>query len=151
MVDPTGRLIVLIRDNASVTSVTAGKVRGTERLKGWEPPFVIVRRVTSNPWIGDPRTETADVGTFRYDALCYGQRITADERVDDAATFRLAGLVSDSVNNHGILTFPLSAGTGVIFRIQEDSTTPALRDPATGEPFVVVTLTVLAGTQVLAA
>ena len=145
MIDPTGRIIVRIRDDAVVAAITP-RVRGGEKLAGWAAPFVVIRRISSVPWIGDPGTETAGVQTVRYTALCYAARV---ENGDELA-FRLAGAVSDAINNHGLLAFPVSAGRAAIYRLQEDSIGPSLRDELTGEPYVPVQFSALASSQVLA-
>lgn len=146
MIDPTGRVIVLIRDAAAVAAITP-RVRGGEKAPGDAPPFVIVRRSPSVPWIGDPSTESAGVMTVRYTALCYAAKTPSGER--DA--FVLAGAVADAINDHGAITFAVTGGRGVTFGIQLDSIGGALRDPDTGEPYVPVLFSVLAATQAVAA
>lgn len=145
-IDPTGRVIVLIRDYPAVAAITP-RVRGSEKLAGWEPPFVVIKRLTSVPWIGDPGTESAGVQTVRYTALCYALKTETGEEL----AFRLAGAVHDAIHDHGLLTFPVAAGRAVAFHFGEDSTGPALRDPVTGEPYVPVQFSVLAGAQAFAA
>lgn len=144
-IDPTGRLIVLVRDGASVAAITP-RVRGGEKLAGWKPPYVVIRRLTSVPWIGDPGTEGAGVQTIRYTALNYALKVENGEEL----AFMLAGAVADVVDNLGLLTFPLSAGRAALYRVQVDGIGPALRDPLTEEPYVPVQFTALASAQVLA-
>lgn len=144
MVDPTGRLITLLRDDAAIAAITprVGGWRGAS----WEPPFVVVRRLTSVPWISDPGTEGAGVTTIRYSVLCYARKVDTG----DVLAFQLAGAVHDAVGDHGLITFPVSTARGVIYRVQEDLIGAALRDPVTGEPYVPVSLSVLAGAQAFA-
>ena len=144
-VDPTGRLIVRIRDDVAVAAITP-RVRGGEKLAGWAPPYVVIRRLTSVPWIGDPGTEGAGVQTVRYTALAYAQKV---ENGDELA-FRLAGAVADAINNLGLLTFPLTGGRAALYRVQVDGDGPALRDPLTQEPYVPVQFSALASAQLLA-
>lgn len=147
MIDPTGRLVTLIRDAAGVAAITP-RVRGGEKAPADAPPFAVVRRLDSVPWLGDPATESEGFGTFRYTVLCYAAKVASGER--DA--FALAGAVHDAVHDRGQFTFSVGGGgRGAIYRIEEDSIGAAQRDPDTGEPFVPVQLTVLATTQVIAA
>lgn len=157
MIDPTGQLITLLRDAAAVQALVPTdphghrKVRGTERERGWKPPFVVVRRLPSVPWVGSPATEDAGVGTFRYAVLCYADRAVEDattgERYpDDAPNYALAGAVHDAVSGRGPITFTTGGERAVIHRIQSDGDGPVLVDPDTKERYVPVQLTVLAAT-----
>lgn len=146
MIDPTGRVVVLIRDDAAVAAITP-RVRGGEKAPADAPPFVVVRRSPTAPWIGDPTTEGAGVMTVRYTALCYASKTTQGER--DA--FVLAGAVADAINDRGPAGFQAGSGRGLTYGIQLDSIGGALRDPDTGEPYVPVLFSVLAATQVVAA
>lgn len=149
MIDPTGRIIALLRDDAAIASMTGGRVRGSGRLPDWQPPFLIVRRLVSVPF---PEPGVG-VATFRHTALCYGSRVDTEGRADEAEAFRLAGLVADRLReatSNGLLVFPMTGGRSAIYTIQEESTGPALADPRTGEPYVPVTLVSVGSTQVLA-
>lgn len=161
MIDPTGKLITLVREGAAVTAIVGldphghRQVRGSGRERGWGPPFVVIRRLPSVPWIGDPRTEHAGVGTFRFVAHCYASRAVADAQTgefyaDDAPAYALAGAVQDDVSGQGPITFSVDGERAVIFGIHADGDGPVLEDPDTKERYVPVQLTVLAGTVPLA-
>lgn len=139
-------MVTLIRDDPAVAAITP-RVRGGEKAKDDAPPFVVVRRLPSVPWIGDPRTEAAGVQTVRYTALCYAQKARGGEQL----AFALAGAVADAINDHPAFTFPVTGGRAAACRIQLDSVGSAISDPDTGEPYVPVLFSVLASAQVVAA
>jgi hypothetical protein len=105
MIDPTGRLVTLIRDAAGVAAITP-RVRGGEKAPNDAPPFAVVRRLDSVPWIDDPETESEGFGTFHYTVLCYAAKVASGER--DA--FALAGAVHDAVHDRGQFTFSVAGG-----------------------------------------
>lgn len=143
--DPTGRVVSLVREDGGVVTVVGEQTRGGEKLAGWVAPYVVVRRLTSVPWIGDPGTEGAGVQTVRYVGLCYARKSPTGER----EAFALAGAVSDAVDGQ-VLTFPLSGGRAALYGLHVDGIGPALRDPKTDDPYVPVQFSALASAQALA-
>jgi hypothetical protein len=138
MIDPTGRLITEIRDDATVAALVAGRVRGGEPAKGdalgpgsWQRFVVLVR-------LGYQRLPRAPIQEVRYAARCYGLTF------QDAAA--LAGAVSDAVHARGHRITPSNA---VIFGSFDDGGGGASSDPDTGQPFEVVLVTVGALTETL--
>lgn len=145
MIDPTGRIVTLVRDYAAVAAITP-RVRGGEKAGGDAAPFVVIRRLSSVPWIGNPGTETAGVTTVRYTALCYVAKNADGPR----QAYVLAGAVHDAIQDHSSITYSAGSGRAVIYGIQEDSIGPVLADPVTDEPYVTVNFSVHALAQAVA-
>lgn len=145
MIDPTGRLVTLLRDTPAIAAITP-RVRGGGRAAGDGPPMVIIRRLTSVPWLGGPENDRSGLDTIRYSVLCYGPKASGGDR----QAFALAGAVHDAVHNHAALRFPVPGGgpgSALIFRMREESTGSAVSDPDTEEPYVPVVVSLIAATQ----
>ena len=87
MKDPTGKLLVEIRDDATVAAITT-RIRAGEPAQGDVPPFVVIRRFPITPF---RRALFVPVAHYQYLIGCYG--ITPQQ------ASQLAGAVADVVQN----------------------------------------------------
>lgn len=138
LADPTGRLLTEIRDDATVASLTSGRVRGGEPAPGdalgageYQAFVVLVR-------LARTRLRRAPIQEVRYVARCY------------AATHQgaaaLAGAVSEAVHARGHRITP--AGLSILGSF-DDGDGGSTKDPDTGQPMVPLLLTVGALTETL--
>lgn len=138
MIDPLGRILTEIRDDAAVAAITT-RIRGGEPAPGdakgpgeWVPFVVLVR-------LGTLRERGLPMQEVRIAARCYGTTF------QQAAA--LAGAVSDAVHAAG----PRISTAGVgIWRSFDDGGGGADIDPDTGQPHEEVVLSVIATTQAVA-
>lgn len=138
MVDPLGRILTEIRDDAAVAALTT-RIRGGEPAPGdalgpgkWQRFVVLVR-------LGGSRARLAPVQGVTISARCYG--LTHQ----DAAA--LAGAVADAVHGRGRRVTPSGA---VIFGTYATDTGGTTADPDTGQPYESVVIEVGALTEALA-
>ena len=138
LVDPTGRILTEIRDDAAVAAITT-RIRGGEPAAGdalgpgHYQPFVVLVRLASS------RLKRAPIQEVRLVARCYG------------ATFQgaaaLAGAVSDAVHARGHRIGP----TGVaIFGSFDEGGAEATKDPDTAQPYESLVISVSASTELIA-
>ena len=138
LVDPTGRLLIEIRDDAGMAALVSGRVRGGEPAvgdalgPGHYQRFVVLVRLART------RLPRAPIQEVRYAARCYGTTY------QDAAA--LAGAVSDAVHARGHRITP--AGLS-IFGSFDDGGGGGLLDPDTSQPYEVVFISVGALDRVL--
>jgi hypothetical protein len=143
MIDPLGRILTEIRDDAAVAALTT-RIRGGEPMATGDPSnhdaqgagsyrrFVVLVR------IGRTRLPRAPIQEVRIAARCYGLTY------QDAAA--LAGVVSDAVHARGHRITPANA---VIFGSFEDGGGEAVKDPVTDQPYETVVISVGALTEAL--
>jgi hypothetical protein len=137
VVDPIGKVIILMREfleaNGDLTDsgsldFTDTVIRGTEKEKDDEPPFIVVDRgpVSDFPFgEGSGRMGLAD---HSFIVRVYGRKRVSGER--EAA--RLANLIRQALHNHP----PIVMGNVAIHRIRVLSTGPPLTDPVEDIPYV---------------
>jgi hypothetical protein len=139
MIDPTGFILTIIRDDPAVAALVAGRVRGGEPSKGDAlgpghfQRFVVLSR------LGGLREKRLPVQEVRIAARCYG--LTAQ----DAAA--LAGAVSDAI--HAIGPRVSSGGVGIWVSF-DDGDGGADRDPDTTQPLEHLIISVAASTEAIA-
>lgn len=145
MIDPIGRIVTEIRDDAAVLALTDGRVRGgspTAKNKSYEGDaqgagkykrFVVVVS------LGRSRQKRIGLQEVRAAARCYG----LDEQ--DAAA--LAGTVSDAVHARGPR---ISSGGVGIFNSFDDGGEGAEKDPDTAQPYETVVVAVYAADRPIA-
>ena len=133
-VDPLGRILTEIRDDAAVAAITT-RIRGGEPAPGdalgpgsWQP-FVVLAR------LGVLRQPRLPVQEVRIGARCYGRTY------QEAAA--LAGAVSDAVHAAGPRISPSGVG---IYTSLDDSGGGATADPDTGQPLESLVIAVTATT-----
>jgi hypothetical protein len=137
LVDPLGRILTEIRDNAAVAALTT-RIRGGEPAPGDAlgpgayVPFVVLTR------LGSSRLPHAPVQEVRLLAKCYG--VTAQ-----GAT-ALAGAVSDAIHATG---HRISGSGVVIFDSFDDGGEGATKDPDTDQPMASVVISVNALTSLI--
>jgi hypothetical protein len=137
LVDPLGRILTEIRDNAAVAAITT-RIRGGEPAKGDAlgpgayVPFVVLTQ------LGSSRLPHAPVQEVRLLAKCYG--VTAQ-----GAT-ALAGAVSDAIHATG---HRISGSGVVIFDSFDDGGEGATKDPDTDQPMASVVISVNALTSLI--
>jgi hypothetical protein len=136
--DPTGSLLVTIRDFPAVAALTSGRVRGGEPGPGdalgagHYQAFVVLSR------LGSLRLPHAPIQGVRLVARCYG--VTAQ------GAAALAGAVSDAIHDRGHRI----NGSGVaIFSSFDDGGLGADRDPDTSQPLESILIQVGASTELL--
>lgn len=123
LVDPTGSVLVLIRDDSAVDAIVHGRVRGGEPAAGdalgpgHYQPFVVLTR------LGRSRLKRAPVQEVRLNAACYG--------VTHQGAAALAGAVSSAVHPKGPR---ISAGGVAIWSSFDDGGGDSTKDPDTGQP-----------------
>lgn len=137
MIDPLGRILTEIRDDATVAAITT-RIRGGEPAPGDAlgpgsyQPFVVLSRLSIQ------REKRLPMQEVRILAACYG------------ATFQqaaaLAGAVSDAINAAGPRISPAGVGIWASF---DDGGEGATRDPDTDQPREDVIFSVTATTQVV--
>lgn len=137
LVDPLGRILTEIRDDAGVAAITT-RIRGGEPAAGDAlgpgsfVPFVVLSR------LGHSRLPHAPVQGVRFVARCYG--VTAQ-----GAT-ALAGAVSNAVHDKGHRI----NGSGIaIFGSFDDGGLGADKDPSTGQPLESLVIQIGASTELL--
>lgn len=80
MIDLTGSVIVLTRDDPTIASVVAQRVGGDDEGRNWTDPKVIVREVSTTLSPGGPGNGRIEKQRGLYLFRCYGQtRIQAQE------------------------------------------------------------------------
>lgn len=122
MIDPLGKILTEIRDNATVAALTT-RIRGGEPAAGDAQPSTGYLRFVVLTRLGNDRALRVPVQTLRIAVRCYGTSFS------DAAT--LAGAVSNAIHNIG----PRRNATGVlIHRSYDDVGQGATKDPDTGQP-----------------
>lgn len=146
--DPTGKVVVELRDDPDVDAIVSGRVRGFEPQgataqydgdahgPGKYKAFVVV---TGSPIGGRlPGMRMVPVQPARLTVRCYGRT------PQEAAA--LYGACVKAIHGRGPRTY-----SGVAFHQSFDETggTPD-KDPDTGQPLVVFVMEVLASTQVVA-
>ncbi len=133
MIDPTGKLLIEIRSDATVAAITT-RVRAGEAAQGDAPPFVVIRRFPITPF---RRAWFVPVAHYQYLIQCYG---TTPQQAA-----QLAGAVMDVVSNSA----PRVNASGVaIYNSYWNIGGQAQRDPDTSWPFETVIATVNAATMV---
>lgn len=144
LVDPTGRLITLTRDGAAVAALTP-RVGGTDRRKGWTPPYVLVVPLAGAPGLLTGEGRRAGVVGWRHAFRCYGPKGKAEDAevgAGDRQAEALALAVAASLDQAGPLTYPAPGNPSEragIYKVLVEGIGPVLRDPTTQEPYVVVT------------
>lgn len=134
-VDPTGRLVVMTRDAAAVAAIT-NRVRGGEKAPGDAPPYAVVVPIGMTPFIGAKNGNRSRLAGWRHAIRCYGPKVQGGDRQAEA----LGLAVVTSLHQAGPVTFPASgSGTAGIYQIEVESMGGPLRDPDSGEPYVIVT------------
>lgn len=134
MIDPTGFLLITIRDDSAVAALTT-RVRGGEPAPGDAigPPY---QRFIVLSQLGRTREKRVPIQEVRFIAKAYGlthQDATA-----------LAGAVSDAVHGIG----PIRNASGVVmFQAFDDGGEGSTADPDTGQPHADVVISVIAGTR----
>lgn len=129
--DPTGRLLIEIRDDPTVAALTSGRVRGGEPAPGdtlgagHYQAFVVLVRLART------RLRRAPIQAIRYAARCYAPTYQG--------AAELATAVGGAVHARGHRITP--AGLS-IFGSFDDGGGGALKDPDTGQPYEVVFVTV---------
>ncbi|MCA1570840.1 MAG: hypothetical protein LC798_11085 [Chloroflexi bacterium] len=133
-VDPLGKLLTEIRDNAQVAAIT-NRIRGGEPAQGDLPPFVLIRLFPvrhTNPHLPLLR--------HQYMILCYGttpKQATA-----------LGYAVGDAV--HNLVPRQNVTGTAIYQSLMEVAG-QAQTDPDTTWPFTTVIPSVIASTETVPA
>jgi hypothetical protein len=143
MIDPTGAVIVALRDDAAVRAIvgqhgTAWKVRGDEPGAGWLPPFITVTFLTSRRDTGgDAGTWSLDVMETYLSVKCYGT--TPQQAI------QLYGAASDAL--HG-KQFGADSSGRLLYLVADDGTSGDV-DPA-GRPLQDFTAIVTAAAHAVA-
>lgn len=144
LVDPTGRILTEIRDDAAVIAFPCTRVRpgepagktatdpGDARGPGQYVRFIVLSR------LGHARLKRAAIQEVRLLAKCYG--LTKQ----DAAA--LAGVVSDAIHAKG---HRISAGGVAIFGSFDDGGSGADTDPVTSQPHEDIVIQVNASTELI--
>lgn len=137
LVDPLGKLITEIRDDAGVAAITT-RIRGGEPAPkdalgaGSYQPFVVLSL------LGRSRLKRTPMGEWRYVAKCYA----ASYQAADA----LAGAVSDAIHAVGRRV----SGSGVvIFGTFDDGGQGTTKDPDTSQPMSALIIQVGALTETI--
>lgn len=136
VVDPTGKLVTATRDAAAVAAITT-RVRGGEKAPNDAPPYVVVVPLAVAPSLMGGAGRRAGLAGWRHAFRCYGPKVQGGDRQAEA----LGLAVMTSLHMAGPLTFAAPGGSGRagIYQIQVEGMGGPLIDPATGEPYVVVT------------
>jgi len=139
--DPIGKVIILVRefldDRGDLTDsgsldFSEAPVRGTEKDKGDEPPFVVIDRNTISDFPFGAGSGRMGIADFVFTVRCYGRKVVSGER----EASRLAGLVRAALHNHA----PVVMGTVAIHRIRVLGTGAPLRDPVEDIPYVPISV-----------
>lgn len=137
MIDPLGRILTEIRDDAAVAALT-DRIRGGEAEPGDAKGAGSYRRFVVLARLGRSRLARAPIQEVRISARCYGLTY------QDAAT--LAGAVSDAVHARGHRITPSGIA---IFGSFDDGGGDATKDPTTDQPYETVVISVGALTESL--
>lgn len=143
-VDPTGRLVVMTRDDPAVAAITT-RVRGGEKSPGDAPPYVVVvPLVPGVPGLTGGAGRRTRLMGWRHALRCYGPKVQGGDR--QAVALGLA--VMNALHLAGPISFPApggQSGRAGIYQVLVEGSGGPLVDPASGEPYVVIT-TYLAAT-----
>lgn len=94
MIDLTGSIIVLTRDDPAIGAVVAERVGNDDDAVNWVPPMVVIRHESTTRQPGGRGNARGQKQLGRYEALCYGAtRVQAEQ---------LARLVTASWHESGI-------------------------------------------------
>lgn len=135
LVDPMGRILTEIRDDATVAAITT-RIRGGEPAPGDALgageylPFVVLVR------LGTSRLKHVPIAETRIAARCYG--------VTYQGAAALAGAVSDAIHAKG---HRLTVAGVSIFSSFDDGGGEATKDPETAQPYETVVISVGASTE----
>jgi len=140
LVDPTGYMLITIRDDPAVAALT-DRVRGGWPQGGDALPVGQWRRFVVVVRLGRERNNHSPLQWVRLAARCYGQGKDVQTAAVDAAA--LAGTVSDAVHER---MHRISSGGVSIFGSFDDGGSGMLTDPGTGQPYEVVFVNVNAST-----
>ena len=138
LVDPLGKILAEIRDDAAVSALVSDRVRGGEPAPGdalgagHYQAFVVLSE------LGHSRLKRAPIQEVRIVAKCYGVTFQGAEE--------LAGAVSDAIHATG---HRISASGVSIFGSFDDGGEAASRDPDTDQPMAAVVIQVNASTDLL--
>jgi hypothetical protein len=144
LTDPTGRLVTLVRDAPTVSTITS-RVRGGEKAPGDAPPYIVLVPLASSPFLGTPETQRTGVATWRHAIRCYGPRVQGGDR----QALALALAVVSVLHMAGPVPFTVAGKKNAIYQIAVEAIGPILVDPDSGEPYAVVTTTLAASAQAL--
>lgn len=135
--DPTGRLVTTTRDLPAVAAITS-RIRGGEKAPGDAPPYAVIVSLGMTPFLGAGVGRRASLSGWRHAIRCYGPKVQGGDRQAEA----LGIAVVQGLHMAGPVTFPAPGGSGArlgIYQIEVEGMGGPLVDPATGEPYVVVT------------
>jgi hypothetical protein len=107
---------------------------------------VVVVPLSVAPALPSGQGRRANVAGWRHAFRCYGPKVQGGDRQAEA----LGLAVMTALHNTGPITFPApggGSGRAGIYQIQVEGMGGPLIDPATGEPYVVVTTSMSASLQ----
>ena len=140
MLDPLGKVLIELRDDAGVSAIVSDRVRGYEpapgdaKAAGSYQAFVVISH------LGTDREYRAPVQRVRYSVRCYGRTSQEAEA--------LYGACSDAIHHIG----PRLHANGLgIYISHDDIGGTASADPVTQQPLVDFIVELLATTQVVTA
>lgn len=139
MLDPLGKLLIEIRDDATVDAIVDGRVRGFEpapgdaKGAGHYQPFVVIVALGGNRWDRMPTRRAT------YAVRCYG--------IDPVGAMALYGACSDAIHHIGPRLYANGQG---IYISRENTGGNASKDPDTAQPYVDFVIELLAATQAVA-
>lgn len=134
MNDAFGTLLVLIRDDAAVAAIVAGRVSAVAEA----PPSVRLQAMPTTREPFGPGSGRLGLQLARFIAQCYG----TNDPTGQILARQLAGAVSDAVHLRGPI-----AGSAYVARAYAAEIGEALRDPDTLQPYHTVRIEAYAAAQ----
>lgn len=139
MIDNTGQVIAMLRDDGAVAAIVGNRVRGDEPGAGWSPPFVTVAWLHTNRFPFGAGSGRLRLQRVFHSVKCYG---TTPEQA-----IQLYGAVSDAIH------FPnpqVDSRERVLLQSRDEPGGDISTDPDTKWPFVDATVVSIAGADALA-
>ena len=133
MKDPLGTILVVIRDDATVSSLVGAKVSTVAE----DPPAVRLRALARSMQPFGPTSSRLGLQLWRGVAQCYGPDTAAGERLAS----QLGGAVVDALNHRRI------DGSTFIARTYTPEIGEVTRDPDSSWPYTTVRIEAYAATQ----
>jgi hypothetical protein len=154
MIDPTGKLVLLIRAIPAVATITTN-VHGGDAIENDTRPMVLVKRMNVNRMSPTgPGTSRNRQARWRYVLECVGPVFDPTipaTRYGDRQAVALAGAVSSGLHHAGPVSFPISGGRIGLYKILEESQGAVLTDPDTQDPYVPVIVALIGAAQAIPA
>lgn len=138
MIDPTGTVIGLLRDDLAVTAIVGVRVRGGEPAEKDVPPMVIVSRVAASRDPGGGDNRRLGLQEVFLQVKCYG--------TTRAQAAQLYGACSDVLHLHAPL---IDLAGRTLFTIMDDVGSSSGVDPGTWWPWEDTTMRVIAAAEAL--